>query len=117
MAANSASRYLSHLVLPGKALELIDAAGARAKLRQSTQSPEVAEIEKRIRFIVHKRDASIANHEFEKARFYSEEERKERENLRVLQKNAGIVEPPVVVVAPQEIEEVIARWGEYPFRA
>jgi ATP-dependent Clp protease ATP-binding subunit ClpC len=117
LAANSASRYLSHLVLPGKALELIDAAGARAKLRHAMQPAEVAEIEKRIRFIVHRRDASIENHEFEKARFYSEEERKERERLRLLLKYAGAGEAPVVVINTQDIEEVIARWGEYPFRA
>jgi len=116
LAANSASRYLPQRVLPGKALELIDAAGARAKLHRAAQSPEVAEIENKIRFISRKIEASIQNHEFEKARFYSEEERKQRENLRALLKNAGAVESSAVVIAPQDIEDVIGRWNEYPFR-
>ena len=116
LAANSSSRYLLHCVLPGKALELIDAAGARAKLHQAALPPEVAEVQKRIRFIVRRMDSSVQNHEFEKARFYSEEERKEKENFRLLQKNAGITGAPSVVVTPQAVEEVIARWGEYPFR-
>jgi ATP-dependent Clp protease ATP-binding subunit ClpC len=115
LAANSASRYLSHLVLPGKALELIDAAGARDKLRQAALPPDVAEVQKRLRFIVQRRDASVQNHEFEKARFYSEEERKERDNLRALLKSDGASEAPTVVINAKEIEEIIARWGEYPF--
>ena len=42
---------------------------------------------KRIKFIVHRMDSAIQSHEFEKARFYSEEERKERDNLRQLKEN------------------------------
>ena len=50
---------------------------------EATDVPiEVAEVEKRIKYIVHRMENAIANQEFEKARFYSEEERKERENLR-----------------------------------
>ncbi|MGD0912331.1 MAG: Clp protease N-terminal domain-containing protein [Terracidiphilus sp.] len=116
LAANASSRYLHDRVLPGKALELIDAAGARAKLRQAVVAPEVAELQKRIRFIVHRMDSSIQNHEFEKARFYSDEERKERENLLLLLKNAGAEETPSASITPPDIEEVIARWSEYPFR-
>jgi hypothetical protein len=42
---------------------------------------EIAELRKRIRFIVARMENAIANHEFEKARFYSGEERKERDKL------------------------------------
>jgi len=50
----------------------------------SPQPGEITEVQKRIKFIVHRMENAIANHEFEKARFYSKEERKERENLRAL---------------------------------
>ena len=73
--------------MPDKAIDLIDEAGARVKLRQTTLPSEVADIQKRIKFIVHRMENAIANHEFEKARFYSDEERKERENLRALREN------------------------------
>ena len=76
------SRYIPDRFLPDKAIDLIDEAGARVKLRQATLPDEVAEVQKRVKFITHRMETAIANHEFEKARFYSEEERKEKENLR-----------------------------------
>ena len=76
--------------LPDKAIDLIDEAGARVKLRQTTLPSEVADIQKRIKFIVHRMENAIANHEFEKARFYSDEERKERENLRQLREKYNL---------------------------
>ena len=54
--------------MPDKAIDLIDEAGARVKLRQTTLPGEVADIQKRIKFIVHRMENAIANHEFEKAR-------------------------------------------------
>src|SRR3984893_15667208 len=77
-------RYISDRFLPDKAIDLIDEAGARVKLRQTSLPEEITEVQKRIKFIVHRMENAIANHEFEKARFYSNEERKERENLRAL---------------------------------
>ena len=53
-----------------------------AASRRSTLPADLADIQKRIKFIVHRMENAIANHEFEKARFYSDEERKERENMR-----------------------------------
>ena len=81
-AVYASSRFIPDRFLPDKAIDLIDEAGARVKLRQTTLPDEVADIQKRIKFIVHRMENAIANHEFEKARFYSDEERKERENLR-----------------------------------
>jgi ATP-dependent Clp protease ATP-binding subunit ClpC len=116
LAARSASRYLPHLALPGKAIELLDAAAARVKLRQAALPEEVLEVQKRIRFIVHRMDGAIANHEFEKARFYSDEEKKERENLRDLRKKYHLDDDASNVVRPEDVEEVISRWSGYPFQ-
>ncbi len=52
----------------------------------------------------------IANHEFEKARFYSNEERKERENLRRLRGKYKLDEKVVGAVTRDDIENVVARW-------
>jgi len=50
----------------------------------STPAEEVALIRQRIQYIVKGMENAIANHEFVKARAYSDEERKERDNLRIL---------------------------------
>lgn len=101
--------------LPGKALELLDAAGALVKLRQGALPEEIRETIKRIKFIVHRMDSAIQNHEFEKARFYSDEERKERDNLRQLREKHNLDPASSPVVTRQDIEQVIARSTVYPF--
>ncbi|HEY9125486.1 MAG TPA: hypothetical protein VIM62_00075 [Acidobacteriaceae bacterium] len=112
----SADRYLAGQVLPGKALQLLDAAGARVKLRPGNVPAEAAEQLKRIAFIVKRKDSAIANHEFEKARFYSEEERKERENLRLIEEKYPAKDVAWSAVSRGDVEAMIARWAEYPFR-
>src|SRR5574339_856403 len=113
-AVAHSNRYIPDRYLPDKAIDLIDEAGARVKLRQTTLPNEVAEIQKRIKFIVHRMENAIANHEFEKARFYSDEERKERENLRLLREKYNIDDTAMGVVAREDIEEVVARWTGIP---
>ena len=50
---------------------------------------------------------AVRNHEFEKSRFYSDEERKERENLRRLQEERQIDMAGVIPVTPKDIQEVV----------
>jgi ATP-dependent Clp protease ATP-binding subunit ClpC len=95
------NRYIPDRFLPDKAIDLIDEAGARVKLRQTALPEEITEVQKRIKFIVHRMENAIANHEFEKARFYSDEERKERENLRALREK-------------YHLEDVVSRWTGVP---
>jgi len=104
------SRYIPDRFLPDKAIDLIDEAGARVKLRQATLPDEVAEVQKRVKFITHRMETAIANHEFEKARFYSEEERKEKENLRVVRERLKMDDTNTGIVTREDIEDVVARW-------
>jgi ATP-dependent Clp protease ATP-binding subunit ClpC len=113
-AVYNSNRYIPDRHLPDKAIDLIDEAGARVKLRQTSLPEELADIQKRIKFIVHRMENAIANHEFEKARFYSDEERKERENLRELREKYNLDESASGTVTKEDIEEVVARWTGVP---
>src|SRR5882724_3328084 len=104
------NRYIPDRFLPDKAIDLIDEAGARVKLRQATVPEEVGEVQKRVKFITHRMESAIAAHEFEKARFYSEEERKEKENLRQLRERYKLDDATTGVVTREDIEEVVSRW-------
>ncbi len=116
-AVFTSTRFIPDRFLPDKAIDLIDEAGARVKLRQTTLPPDVSDIQKRIKFIVHRMETAIANHEFEKARFYSDEERKERENLRVLREKYNLDDTSTGVVGKDDIEDVVARWTGVPMTA
>jgi ATP-dependent Clp protease ATP-binding subunit ClpC len=113
-AVYHSNRYIPDRFLPDKAVDLIDESGARVKLRQSSLPEEMIDVQKRIKFVVHRMENAIANHEFEKARFYSDEERKERENLRLLREKYNIDETAMGVVGREEIEEVVSRWTGVP---
>ena len=71
-------------------------------------------MQKRIKFIVHRMENAIANHEFEKARFYSDEERKERENLRALRDKYHLDDSAAGIVTREDIEDVVSRWTGVP---
>jgi ATP-dependent Clp protease ATP-binding subunit ClpC len=113
--AQASGSYLPERSLPGKAMELLDAAGALVKLRKGSVPAELAEVQKKLRFITNRMESAILNHEFEKARFYSDEERKERENLRALREKYHVED--FAIVKREDVEQVIARWSAYPYSA
>jgi len=101
-----AKKDTSERSLLTKAEDLLDEAGAYVQIHRRDSVPqEFRDVQKRIKFIVHRMEEAIRNHEFEKSRFYSEEERKERENLRRLQEERQI--DMAAVVTPKDIPEVV----------
>jgi ATP-dependent Clp protease ATP-binding subunit ClpC len=113
-SVSHSNRYIPDRFLPDKAIDLIDEAGARVKLRQTSLPEEITDVQKRIKFIVHRMENAIANHEFEKARFYSDEERKERENLRAMREKHHLDDSATGVVGREDIEDVVSRWTGVP---
>ena len=109
-AVYHSSRYLPDRYLPDKAIDLMDEAGACVKLRQSALPQEMIDVQKRIKLAIQGMQDAIANHEFDRARSYSEEERKERAELRRLGEKYGVDETAQGTVTRQEIEELLMRW-------
>jgi ATP-dependent Clp protease ATP-binding subunit ClpC len=95
--------------LPGKAVDVMDEAAAGVGQYNGAPPEEVAEVQKRIKFIVHRMEGAIANHDFEKARFYSDEEHKERVNLQLLREKYKLDET-VSTISREHVENVVARW-------
>ena len=108
-AVSYASCCIRGRALPGKAVDVMDEAAAG--IGQHHRMPEdVVEVQKRIKFIVHRMEGAIANHEFEKARFYSDEEHKERKNLQLLREKYKLDETASTPVTREHIENVVSRW-------
>ena len=73
-AVYQSSRYITDRFLPDKAIDLVDEAGARAKLREAGYSEEFGEINKSIRVAVEQMESAVSQKDFEKAQFYREQE-------------------------------------------
>jgi ATP-dependent Clp protease ATP-binding subunit ClpC len=113
-AVYQANRYIPDRFLPDKAIDLIDEAGARVKLRQDSLPKEMTEIQKKIKVIVSHMESAISNHEFEKAEIYRNEERLALENLRSVKEKFNLDDSCVGVVTKEDIENVVSKWTGIP---
>jgi ATP-dependent Clp protease ATP-binding subunit ClpC len=112
------NRYIPDRFLPDKAIDLLDEAGARVKLRQATLPSEMTDIQRRIKFIVARMESAIATKDFDKAEHYKNQEHLERENLRHVREKFNISETTTMgVVTKSDIEEVVSRWTGVPVTA
>ncbi len=108
------NRYLSDRFLPDKAIDLIDEAGARVKLRATAVPEEMINIQRRIRVIDGRIESAISAQEFEKAAKYRLEEEMEQENLQVIRERWKLKTTVPIKVTREDIEEVISKWTGIP---
>jgi ATP-dependent Clp protease ATP-binding subunit ClpC len=114
-AVYQSSRYITDRFLPDKAIDLVDEAGARAKLREAGYSEEFGEINKSIRLAVQEMETAVSQKDFEKAQFFREQEVQARENLQFVREKFDVKSSSRrVVVAKQDIDEVVAKWTGVP---
>ncbi len=81
MAVRYSDRYISDRFLPDKAIDVIDEAGSRVRLRKHTQTPEMRVIQRDIDVLVRDKKVCIENQEFEKAVDLRDREEELREKL------------------------------------
>jgi len=80
-AVRFSDRYISDRFLPDKAIDVIDEAGSRVRLRKVTQSPEMRKIQRDIDAIIRDKKVCIESQEFEKAVDLRDKEESLRETL------------------------------------
>jgi len=114
-AAYQSSRYITDRFLPDKAIDLIDEAGARAKLRDAGCSGELGEINRSIRVAVEQMESAVSQRDFERAQFYRDQEVSARESLQSVRERFDVTSNARrIVVGKQEIDEVVSRWTGIP---
>jgi ATP-dependent Clp protease ATP-binding subunit ClpC len=113
-AVHLSNRYISDRFLPDKAIDLIDEAGARIKLRKNSVPEEIVNIKRRIRVIDSRIENAISAREFEKAARYRLEGDEQQENLQVMRESWELKGAPPLQVTRADIEEVIAKWTGIP---
>ena len=114
-AVYQSSRYITDRFLPDKAIDLVDEAGARAKLKEAGYSEEFGEINKSIRVAVEQMENAVSQKDFEKAQFYREQEVSARENLQFARERFDVKSSARrVVVGKTDIDEVVSKWTGVP---
>lgn len=108
------SRYLTERFLPDKAIDLMDEAGSKVKLKGSPQPSELTDIKKKIKTIVDRMETAIHKKEFEKAAFYRDEEMLQRENLLMVKEKLNHSHTSRSLVTGENISEVISTWTGIP---
>ncbi|MFW0180006.1 ATP-dependent Clp protease ATP-binding subunit [Rothia sp. CCM 9417] len=107
-AVNLAHRYISDRFLPDKAVDLIDEAGARLRIKRMTAPPEIKILEERIAKLRGEKEEAISANEFEKAADLRDQEQKliaEKDEKEKEWRNAG---DAFGEVTPEVIADVLA---------
>ncbi len=114
-AANLADRYISDRFLPDKAIDLIDEAGSRMRIRRMTAPPDVREIDEKIAEIRLKKESAIDGQDFERAASLRDEERQLQEERQRREQVWKAGEMDVLSeVDEEEIAEVLSIWTGIP---
>jgi ATP-dependent Clp protease ATP-binding subunit ClpC len=114
-AVYQSSRYITDRFLPDKAIDLLDEAGARAKLREASFSDEFGEINRSIRVAVEQMETAVSQKDFEKAQFYKEQEASARESLQFVREKFDVKSSArKVEVTRHDIDEVVSKWTGVP---
>ena len=108
-AAELADRYISDRFLPDKAIDLVDEAGARLRIRRMTAPPELRELDEKIAEVRRNKEAAIDDQDFEKAASLRDEESKLSEERKAKEEAwKGGESDEIAEVGDQEIAEVLA---------
>ena len=105
-SAKLSERYVSGRFLPDKAIDLIDEAGARARLKVLTVPQEIKDLEEKILYIVTEKEALIKQQDFEKAARLRDDEKTLRFKLEGLRRDWSKKRDQIT---PEVGEEEIAR--------
>ncbi len=115
LAAELSARYLTDRFLPDKAIDVIDEAGARARIRTMTRPPEIKALERRIDEARRAKETAIARQDFEEAARRRDEERRCREELdSAIEAWRRKRDETIVSVDTDDILNVIAKWTGIP---
>jgi ATP-dependent Clp protease ATP-binding subunit ClpC len=114
-AANLADRYISDRFLPDKAIDLIDEAGSRMRIRRMTAPPVVREVDERIAEVRLKKESAIDAQDFERAARLRDQERQLLDEKASREREWKSGEMDVLAeIDEEEIAEVLSVWTGIP---
>ena len=111
-AVYQSSRYITDRFLPDKAIDLLDEAGSRVKLRDAAAIEEAPEFSRKIRVVVDK-----GNDGERGSTFFRDEEVAQRENLHIVREHWDMGGASTHHVTKGDIDDVVSKWTGIPITA
>ncbi|GDY19005.1 ATP-dependent Clp protease ATP-binding protein [Verrucomicrobiota bacterium] len=116
-AVRLSDRYITNRFLPDKAIDVLDEAGARARINAMTRPPDVKTIEAEIEDIKTRKERSIREQDFEGAAAMRDLEKQAKDKLEaVLAAWKTSRDEKRVTVDEEEILQVVAKWTGIPLK-
>lgn len=114
-AVDLSVRYITDRFLPDKAIDLIDEASSRIRLKNYTPPAHIRELENRLKEICAQKHAAIENQNFEKAAALRDKEKETTSLLRVkTQQWKDFAKTEIKTVSPENIADVVSAWTGVP---
>lgn len=115
-AVKLGDRYISDRYLPDKAIDLIDEAASRVRIRNYTVPPDLKKVEEKLFNLRTEKEASIRNQEFEKAAKLRDEEHKLNEELEEQKKEweQKVGASDLSLVTEEDVAYIVSSWTGIP---
>jgi len=113
-AVYQSNRYITDRFFPDKAIDIIDEAGAKLKLRRVADTQNLRRLESEIRSIVKEMKKAISDKDFEKAVFLREREIELKEEVERFKQEREAVGEELMEVTKKDVEEIISSWTDIP---
>jgi ATP-dependent Clp protease ATP-binding subunit ClpC len=110
-------RYITGRYLPDKAIDLMDEAGARGRIKSMTRPPDVKDLEAAIEKIKTEKERAIKDQDFEGAASMRDDEKKAKAKLEtILETWKAEGEEKRVTIDDEDILQVVAKWTGIPLK-
>ncbi len=113
-AVYQSNRYITDRFFPDKAIDILDEAGAKVKLRRVADTQNLRRLEAETRSIVKEMKKAISDKDFEKAVFLREREIELKEEIERFKQEREMVGDEMMEVTQRDVEEIISSWTDIP---
>lgn len=117
-AVRLGDRYISDRFLPDKAIDLIDEAASRVRIRNYTVPPDLKDVEEKLYSLRTEKESSVRNQEFEKAAKLRDEELKLKEELDEQKKEweQKVGTSDLSLVTEEDVAYIVSSWTGVPVK-
>lgn len=113
-AATLSDRYIQDRSLPDKAIDLIDEASSRAKVKNNYESGEVKALREKLKKIEAEKEDAVNQEDFEKAGKLRDKATNLKDEIQRLKSIPNTSEQSDAVITEQDVAEVVSKWTNIP---